>query len=85
MRRPEPPERAEILYWRTAVGEEVDFVVEWKGRLLPIEVKASNRVSTRDARGVLSFQQEYGKAVRGGLVLYWLSEGVLATPWWRVL
>ncbi len=85
------PERAEILYWRTAVGEEVDFVVEWKGKLLPIEVKSSNRVSTHDARGILSFRQEYGKAVRGGLVLYlgpetfWLSEDVLAAPWWRVL
>ncbi len=59
------------LYWQMAVGEEVDLVVERKGRLLPIEVKASNRVSTRDARGLLSFQQEYGKAVLGGLVLYY--------------
>ncbi|RPI08742.1 MAG: DUF4143 domain-containing protein, partial [Zetaproteobacteria bacterium] len=84
-------ERAEILYWRTAVGEEVDFVVEWKGRLLAIEVKASVRVSSRDARGIMGFREEYGKAVHGGLVLYagtevfWLSEGVLAAPWWRVI
>ena len=30
----------EVLYWRTVKGEEVHFVIEWKGKLLPIEVKA---------------------------------------------
>lgn len=84
-------DRAGILYWRTAVGEEVDFVVEWKGRLLAIEVKASDRVSSRDARGIMAFREEYGQAVQGGVVLhtgaeiFWLSEGVLAAPWWRVI
>jgi predicted AAA+ superfamily ATPase len=84
-------ERAEILYWRTAVGEEVDFVVEWKGRLLPVEVKTSTRVSSRDARGISTFREEYGLAVQGGLVLYagaetfWLADGILAAPWWRVV
>jgi uncharacterized protein len=84
-------ERAEILYWRTTVGEEVDFVVESQGHLLAIEIKASDRVTSRDARGLLAFRAEYGKAVRGSLILYngsetfWLSEGVLAAPWWRVI
>jgi uncharacterized protein len=84
------PDRAEVLYWRTAIGEEVDFVIERKGTLLPVEVKASGRVSSRDARGILSFREEYGRLVIGGLVLHtgseslWLSEGVLAVPWWKV-
>ncbi|MDN8969193.1 DUF4143 domain-containing protein, partial [Staphylococcus aureus] len=30
--------RPEILYWRTASGAEVDFVIETPKRLLPIEV-----------------------------------------------
>lgn len=83
-------DRADILYWRTTTGEEVDFVIERKGALLPIEVKASGRVSSRDARGITSFREEYGKKVLGGLVLYtgsesiWLSQGILAVPWWRV-
>ena len=85
------PDRPEILYWRTAAGEEVDFVIEWRGRLLPIEVKASGRVSSRDARGVASFRAEYGNAVLGGLVLYagdetmFVADKVLAAPWWRVV
>ena len=85
------PDRPEILYWRTAAGEEVDFVIEWRGRLLPIEVKASGRVSSRDARGIASFRAEYGNAVLGGLVLYagdetmFVADKVLAAPWWRVV
>ena len=31
-------DRAEVLYWRTSIGEEVDFVVEAGDRLMPIEV-----------------------------------------------
>lgn len=34
---------AEICYWRTSSGHEVDLVVETGGRLLPIEVKAADR------------------------------------------
>ncbi|HEX9730272.1 MAG TPA: ATP-binding protein [Gemmatimonadales bacterium] len=83
--------RPEVLYWRTVNQEEVDFVIEAGRKLLPIEVKATERPSSRDARHLLTFRGEYGKAVVGGLVLhtgdgvYWLAKGVLAAPWWRVL
>ena len=83
--------QAEILHWRTAAGEEVDFVVEAEGRLLPIEVKASNRPRLRDARHLRSFRAEYGTGVRPGLLLHtgpgleWLAPDVLAAPWWRVM
>jgi len=33
--------RAELGHWRTTIGEEVDFVIEAGGKLLPIDVKAS--------------------------------------------
>jgi predicted AAA+ superfamily ATPase len=83
-------ERAEILYWRTTTGEEVDFVVEAGRRLLPIEVKASSRPRLRDAAPLRAFRAEYGKAARAGLLLHtgstveWLTPDVLAAPWWRV-
>ncbi|MCH7935250.1 MAG: ATP-binding protein [Gemmatimonadetes bacterium] len=83
--------RAEILFWRTHSGEEVDFLIEVGGRLLPIEVKAAGRVTPRDARHLQTFRAEYGEAVLGGLVLYggekvfWLAEGILAVPWWKVI
>ncbi len=84
-------ERVEILHWRTAAGEEVDFVVEAGDRLLPIEVKSSLRPRLRDAAPVRSFRAEYGAKARCGLLLHggdtteWLTPDVLAVPWWRVL
>ena len=83
--------RPEVLYWRTAAGEEVDFVIEANGRLLPIEVKATTRPRTGDARHLQSFRAEYGSAARPGLVLHagtaieWLAPGILAAPWSAVL
>jgi uncharacterized protein len=84
-------ERAEVLYWRTAIGEEVDFVIETGGRLLPIEVKATGRPRLGDAAHLRTFRIEYGKKARAGLLLHtgtaleWLAPDVLAAPWWRVL
>ncbi len=46
------PRRPEVIYWRTATGDEVDFVIETPARTIPIEVKAATRVSTGDARGL---------------------------------
>jgi predicted AAA+ superfamily ATPase len=84
-------ERAELSYWRTSVGEEVDFVIETGKRLLPIEVKASARPRLPDAAHLRTFRTEYGKAARAGLLLHtgttleWIAPDVLAAPWWRVL
>jgi predicted AAA+ superfamily ATPase len=84
-------ETADVMYWRTATGEEVDFVVEAEGKLLPIEVKSSPRPRLGDAKHLLSFRAEYGKKSRAGLLLHtgsqieWLAPGILAAPWWRVL
>ena len=83
--------RAELGYWRTATGEEVDFVIESDDRLLPVEVKAAARPRLGDATQLRSFRAEYGKKARAGLLLHtgstleWLTPDVLAVPWWRVL
>lgn len=80
----------QVMYWRTASGHEVDFLIEWKGRLLPIEVKATPRPGTKDAKSLLAFREEYGKETLPGLLLhtgddiYWLADSVLAAPWWVV-
>ena len=85
------PDPAEVFYWRTTVGEEVDFVIEAGDRLLPVEVKATGRPRFRDIRHLLTFRSEYGSRARAGLLLHtgdtveWLAPGVLAAPWWRVL
>jgi len=83
----DPPQ---LHYWRTATGEEVDFVIERGDDLMPIEIKASSTVSVADARHLQSFRSEYRARARAGLLLYdgaetfWISQGVLAAPWWSV-
>ena len=84
-------ERAELCYWRTTLGEEVDFVIETGGKLLPIEVKTTARPRLADAAHLRTFRKEYGSNARAGLLLHagttldWLAPDVLAVPWWRVL
>lgn len=83
--------RPEVGYWRTATGEEVDFVIECRNGLMPVEVKSTARPRLADARHVRSFRQEYGSRCRAGLLLHtgttveWLASDVLAAPWWMVI
>ena len=84
-------DRAEVCYWRTTIGEEVDFVIEAGGRLMPIEVKATGRPRLGDATLLRTFRAEYGRKARPGLLLHtgstleWLAPDVLVVPWWRVM
>lgn len=83
--------RPSILYWRTSTGEEVDFVIERQGRVLPVEVKATTNPGYADARHLRTFLGEYREEAPGALLLhagtetFWISEGVLATPWHTVV
>jgi hypothetical protein len=63
-------ESCELFYWRSTIGEEVDFVIETGGRLLPIEVKASARPRLGDARHLLTIRAEYGRKAGAGLLLH---------------
>ncbi len=84
-------DRPEVLYWRTATGEEVDFVIEVGRTLLPIEVKAAARPRVGDAQHLRTFRDEYGRHARPGLLLHtgdaieWLAPGILAAPWWKIV
>ena len=81
----------EVLYWRTTTGEEVDLVIETEGKVLPIEIKSTNRPRARDAANLIAFQREYGTNARAGLLMHtgteieWLTPTVLAVPWWKVI
>lgn len=83
--------RAEIFYWQTRTGEEVDLVIESGDRLLPIEIKSTERPKYDDIKHLRTFSSEYGKQSRSGLLLHngtlldWLAPNVLAAPWWMVI
>ncbi len=81
----------EVLYWRTTGQDEVDLLIEWRGRLLPIEVKATTRPRVSDIAGLRAFRAEYPDITLPGLLLHggddieWLGDGILAAPWWWVI
>jgi predicted AAA+ superfamily ATPase len=83
--------RADVTYWRTTSGHEVDFVLEQRRGLVGVEVKSGAQPTLRDITGLRAFLHEYPRAARGGVVLhggdesYWLDDRIIAVPWWRVM
>lgn len=84
-------DRPGLFFWRTATGEDVDFVLERGSDLIGVEVNATTRPRASDASHLIAFRNEYGDAVRGCLLLHggerleWLAPRILAAPWWRVV
>jgi len=62
--------QAEVLYWRTASGQEVDLVLEDRaGRIAGIEIKAAATLSGSDVRVCKPWQPPWEElAARGGAV-----------------
>jgi len=79
-------EEPRIYFWRTTSGWEVDFVVEWQGKLISIEAKTSATPNTGMAKGIRIFQEEYGDRAAPGYVIHLgditlpLGSGVIALP-----
>jgi len=53
---------AELFYWRTKSGSEVDFVVYGADVFVAIEVKRSRLVHATDLRALKAFQEDYPEA-----------------------
>lgn len=54
--------RNRVGYWRTAAGQEVDFVLYGPKGLFGIEVKKGGRVRTEETAGLRAFLKEYPQA-----------------------
>lgn len=77
---------AKLRFWRDPDGPEVDWVVEHKGRYLPIEVKWSERPNQRDARHLKVFLDEHSNAENGWIISRCarplaIEERITAIPW----
>jgi len=44
-----------VYWWRTSHGEEVDFIIEKMGKIMPLEVKVSSKANKLMAKGLISF------------------------------
>ena len=78
--------RASLYYWRDLDGPEVDWVISYPGKLIPIEVKWTDTPELRHARHLSIFIKEYDAAKKGYLVCriprkMKLSDSIYAIPW----
>jgi hypothetical protein len=81
--------KANIFYWRTTTGKEVDFIVEHGKKLIAFEVKLTKNPAFNDAKNLLTFIQDYPQTLRGVLVhaggsIKRLHEKIVAVPWWWI-
>ena len=83
------PTRA-LHHWRLSSGQEVDFILEENGQLLPVEVKAADGVGANEARHLITFRERHASTPRGILLsadpeICIIRPGVIGCPWWAVL
>lgn len=86
--RDEEPGRG-LFHWRVG-QQEVDFVLEQQGHLLPLEVKSSSEVRRTDARHLRTFRDGHLNCPRGILLscdpeIRALDAGIVAAPFWGVM
>jgi predicted AAA+ superfamily ATPase len=79
-----------LYYWRLSSGQEVDFVLEQSGSLVPLEIKVSSTVTSGDARHLKAFIDRHERAGRGLLLsadptIRLLGSGIVAAPWWSAI
>ena len=70
---------AQVWFWRTLAGAEVDLVVEHGRRLLPIEIKWSTKPMRGELRGLEAFLKDFEKQAPFGLVACPVPEPFLVT------
>ncbi|MDP9014502.1 MAG: ATP-binding protein [Pseudomonadota bacterium] len=79
--------QGELSYLRTRDGAEIDFLVERKGRVTPIEVKWTERPTLSDARHLIAFLKEHPEQAKQGYIVcrcprpLALADNIIALPW----
>lgn len=79
-----------LYHWRLGSGQEVDFILEESGQLLPVEIKSATSVSSGDARHLRHFLNLHGNSPRGVILssdpeVRLLDDRIISAPWWAVL
>ena len=59
-----------VYFWRTTAGAEVDFIVEARSRLIPIEVKLSSTPRRAMASSITKFQHDLPQVTSEGFVVH---------------
>lgn len=75
-------EDPQIYFWRTSTGDEVDFIVENRGKVIPIEVKSTATPrpemtkNIQQIRSLLSNRIDIGYLIHAGETVIPLGEGI---------
>jgi predicted AAA+ superfamily ATPase len=83
--------KANLYYWRDYSGREVDWVVEYRGKWLPIEVKWADTVKKSAAKHIHYFLESFpGKAEQGYIIftgtnITRISDKVTALPYFELV
>ena len=84
--------RSQIMHWRTTVGADVSFVIQFADEsVLGVQVSDGKEPTASELASINLFLSEYGGTARGGVILhggseFWLvHEKLIAVPWWAVL
>jgi predicted AAA+ superfamily ATPase len=60
----------DIFFYRTSGGLEIDFLIKGEGIILPIEAKASEKVSSSDGHNLERFLNEHKSQSPFGIIVY---------------
>ena len=58
-----------IFWWRTSYGEEVDFIIERKGGIIPVEVKMTSKTNRDLARSLFSFSKTFSGEIKKSILV----------------
>jgi hypothetical protein len=61
---------SKLFYWRTSAGAEIDFVIEHENRLIPIEVKWTSSLKSKDIVNMQVFLKDFKKESSWGIVIF---------------
>ena len=59
----------QIYFWRTSTGKEVDFIIEFEGKLIPVEVKQTSTPRPAMAGSIKTFMSDAGNRANNGYVV----------------
>ncbi|MDL1970558.1 MAG: ATP-binding protein [Candidatus Desulfofervidaceae bacterium] len=82
--------RARFYYFRTHGGGEVDLVLELGNILLPIEIKATSKISLKKMASLKQFLSDFKQKSPLGIVVYLGKEifnvgNIIVVPWQYIL
>ncbi len=78
-----------LYFWRTRDGIEVDLLIDYDGKLHPIEIKSTSTINPHHAGGLTKWRALSQSTDVDGIVLadvtetFAVSPGIRAAPWWR--